>query len=398
MTLYCASIIESSTETVITALLSDGKFSRVYLCKYTSKKRSSSSAYVAIKVYPRENAKLRSQRIMSEKAVLQRISTSNCPYLNKLISTIKDDSNLYILLEACHCGSLNLHIRSCSTDGFVPRVARNYAAEIISALFSLYKCGCVHRDIKPGNIMVDRYGHLKLCDFGASKILYPEEDFIKIENNAKNNAGSFCPRTYSIIGTMQYMAPEIIAKSCGYSIQVDWWALGVLLFEMLCGVPPAFHGVSSSSSFSDNKNAIEGAMNGTWPDEESSLFALESIQMSSIEQIDSSTSTINSWQPILSESHQSILFATELSILGWNFIQKLLVPCPENRLGPWSMNLIQNDPFFDSINWEDIHTGKNPPPDLFFNKSLGIMDLVEESEDLGPKDSSISEENPFEGF
>ena len=246
--------------------------------------------------------------------------------------------------------------------------------------------------------MVDRYGHLKLCDFGASKILYPEEDFIKIENNAKNNAGSFCPRTYSIIGTMQHMAPEIIAKSCGYSIQVDWWALGVLLFEMLCGVPPAFHGVSSSSSFSDNKNAIEGAMNGTWPDEESSLFALESIQMSSIEQIDSSTSTINSWQPILSESHQSILFATELSILGWNFIQKLLVPCPENRLGPWSMNLIQNDPFFDSINWEDIHTGKNPPPDLFFNKSLGIMDLVEESEDLGPKDSSISEENPFEGF
>lgn len=151
---------------------------------------------------------------MTEKMVLQKLTFLNFPYVNRLIDTTKDENHLYFMMEAYHCGHLHLHITDSKDKGFSPTVARNYAAEIVSVLFSLATCGCVHRDIKPKNFMIDSIGHLKLCDFGDSKILFPGEDYDNIYKDS-----SSCPRTYSIVGTLHYMAPEVLAKTYGYSLQ-----------------------------------------------------------------------------------------------------------------------------------------------------------------------------------
>jgi len=84
----------------------------------------------------------------------------------------------------------------------------------------LHKCGFVHRDLKPENILLDSDGHVKVTDFGLSKKNIDDET-----------------RTNSFIGTMEYMAPEIVSGS-GHGKSVDWWSVGILLYEMLTGVPP----------------------------------------------------------------------------------------------------------------------------------------------------------------
>lgn len=405
MSFYSGSQIELSTGTIITALLSGGSFSQVYLCRHTVLSQALKSTYRAIKVYPRESSKLRSQRIISEKTVLLRTVLFACPYIIKLLSTEKDDKYLYFVLEAYQCGSLNFHIRDSPCAKLPTVIARNYATEIVSALNCLMKCGCIHRDIKPANLIVDGTGHLKLCDFGASKILFAQDDY----NNIINDDPISCAKTYTIIGTMQYMAPEIIARSYGYSTHIDWWALGVVLFEMLCGVPPTFKNIP----LPPKDNNITATMNGTWPDEEISSVALNAINKSQklifndgcghqvhsdFCHYQSTISKLDPWNPVLSESDFAALYETELSRFGWDLIQKLLIPNPAERLGPWSIERIQNHPFFHSVNWEDVDAGRSNEPDIEFNKSLGFLDLIDALDDNRSVETNFVNENLFEGF
>ena len=101
---------------------------------------------------------------------------------------------------------------------FAIDIALFYATEILLALQFLHKQNIVYRDLKPENLLIDNEGHIKLADFGFAKIL---------ENN----------KTYTLCGTPEYLAPEIVkgGKKTGYAKSVDWWALGILLFEMLAG-------------------------------------------------------------------------------------------------------------------------------------------------------------------
>ena len=400
MTLYSGIEIESSTETVIIALLSKGNFSRVYLCKHIIPSKNLKSLYRAIKVYPRESSLLRSSRIISEKSVLQKIASSTCPYIARLLSTKKDDKYLYFILEAYQCGSLNFHIRKSSCGKFPAAIARNFAAEIVSALNCLNKCGCMHRDLKPANIIVDRAGHLKLSDFGASKIFFPQVDCDSIMNRDPIH----CKKTFTIIGTMQYMAPEIIARSYGYFAEVDWWALGVVIYEMLCGVPPTFKNIP----IWDNAIVMSAAQNGSWPDEETSSIAMTAIvapqKSLEIEIVDfceykSTYSQLKSWTPILTDSHFATLFSSNLSRFGWDLIQKLLTPNPTRRLGPWSAGKIEDHPFFRSVEWDDVESGLSKAPDLDFDKTLGFQDLVDDSEHIIALEMSEGlNNNLFEGF
>lgn len=108
-------------------------------------------------------------------------------------------------------------------DGrFSNDVALFYGVEIILALQYLHQQETVYRDLKPENLLIDKDGHIKLADFGFAK---------KVEND----------KTFTLCGTPEYLAPEIIKGSrVGYGKSVDWWALGILIFEMLSGYPPFY--------------------------------------------------------------------------------------------------------------------------------------------------------------
>ena len=97
--------------------------------------------------------------------------------------------------------------------------ARFYVMQIVLALGFLHSKMVAHRDLKPENVLIDADGYIKLTDFGLAKIIEPE---------AQTN--SYC-------GTLEYMAPEIL-KDQGHSFQVDWWALGILTYEMIVGFTP----------------------------------------------------------------------------------------------------------------------------------------------------------------
>ena len=119
-------------------------------------------------------------------------------------------------------------------------------AEIALALGFLHKNNLIYRDLKPENILLDKEGHVKLPDFGLSKVLL-----------SKRNA-----RAYTICGTPQYIAPEII-KSKGYDKTVDWWSLGVLMFEMLSGRKPFVFQKNSAISLDFYTQKVEMCNNFT---------------------------------------------------------------------------------------------------------------------------------------
>jgi serine/threonine kinase 38 len=127
--------------------------------------------------------------------------------------------------------------------------ARFYIAETILAVESVHKMNYIHRDLKPDNVLIDRFGHVKLSDFGLCKHanVVDESQIVKkmcIEelSRASTPKGEYKRSrvlAYSTVGTPDYIAPEVFSKQ-GYNETVDWWSIGVIFYEMVVGYPPFF--------------------------------------------------------------------------------------------------------------------------------------------------------------
>ncbi|KJE90213.1 cAMP-dependent protein kinase [Capsaspora owczarzaki ATCC 30864] len=191
--------------------LGTGTFGRVYLSRDKGNKN-----FYAMKVLKKvEVVRLKQvEHIQSEKDILCAI---NHPFIVNLYCTFQDDRNLYMLLEYICGGELFSHLRRAVK--FTNDMTRFYSAEIVLAIEYLHSLDIIYRDLKPENLLLNTQGHIKITDFGFAK---------KVED-----------RTWTLCGTPEYLAPEII-QSKGHGKAVDWWALGILIFEMLAGYPPFF--------------------------------------------------------------------------------------------------------------------------------------------------------------
>jgi len=190
-------------------LLGSGSFAKVRLCQHLK-----SGRLFCMKILNQNKIiRLRQEiHVCNEKEVLLQVEN---PFIVKLYTTFKDNKYLYFLQEFIAGGELFDYIRT--HGNLSAQVTQIYAAEIILALEYLHNLDIIYRDLKPENLLIDHFGHIKLTDFGFAK---------KIKENTK-----------SMCGTPEYIAPEILSGH-GHGKSADWWSLGILIYEMLVGVPP----------------------------------------------------------------------------------------------------------------------------------------------------------------
>ena len=221
------------------AIIGRGAFGEVHVCR----EKKTGKIY-AIKKIKKNIIVLKNQviHILNEQFFMSRAKS---PWIVELKESFQEDDYLYLVMEYLPGGDLmNLLIKK---DILTENEARFYLSELILAIESIHKLDCIHRDIKPDNILIDQNGHIKLSDFGLAKIsdkLYDKENekYTNYINNKKNKKKKeeekmTHNKNYSCVGTAYYVAPEVLNQK-GYEKDIDWWSAGIIFFEMLVGYAP----------------------------------------------------------------------------------------------------------------------------------------------------------------
>ncbi|CAJ0918217.1 unnamed protein product [Ranitomeya imitator] len=226
-------------------LIGKGAFGSVYLARhkdlhqiFAMKKMDKRSLYTPKRV----------DRAFQERDIL---TFADCPFVVSMLCSFPTKSHLCMVMEYVEGG--NCHTLISETGRFPVPLARLYFAEAVVAVEYLHSYGVVHRDLKPDNLLITSAGHIKVADFGISKVgvMIPKTNTYK--QSAENISREF--RDREVCGTPYYIAPEVILKE-GYGRPIDWWSMGVILHKFLVGRVP-FKGFSQTKIY---KNIVVGGV------------------------------------------------------------------------------------------------------------------------------------------
>ncbi|KAH9969780.1 AGC/Akt protein kinase [Russula dissimulans] len=226
---------------------------------------------------------------LAERLVLSRVTN---PFIVPLKFSFQSQQKLYLVLAFVNGGELFHHLQR--EQKFNEERSRFYSAELLLALEHLHDLDVVYRDLKPENILLDYTGHIALCDFGLCKLNMKDNDM----------TNTFC-------GTPEYLAPEIL-NGAGYNRTIDWWTLGVLLYEMLVGLPPFYDEITDKM-----------------------------------------------YEKILRDP---LVFPDEVSPSARSILTGLLTRDPAQRLGVNGADEIKRHSFFEKIDWRRLAQKKIQPP------------------------------------
>ncbi|KAH9785350.1 protein kinase family protein [Citrus sinensis] len=304
-------------------MIGKGAFGEVRVCR----EKTTGHVYAMKKLKKSEMLRRgQVEHVRAERNLLAEVD-SNC--IVKLYCSFQDDEFLYLIMEYLPGGDMmTLLMRK---DTLTEDEARFYVAETVLAIESIHKHHYIHRDIKPDNLLLDKYGHLRLSDFGLCKPLdcstLQEQDFTignNLNGSSQNNERPAAPKrtqqeqlqhwqknrrmlAYSTVGTPDYIAPEVLLKK-GYGMECDWWSLGAIMYEMLVGYPPFY----SDDPMSTCRKIVNWRTHLKFPEE------------------------------------------AKLSIEAKDLISKLL--CNVNqRLGAKGADEIKVHPWFDGVDWARIY-------------------------------------------
>ncbi|KAK4490331.1 hypothetical protein RD792_001005 [Penstemon davidsonii] len=334
--------------------ISRGAFGKVFLAR----KRTTGDLF-AIKVLKKLDMLRKNDidRILAERNIL--ITVRN-PFVVRFFYSFTSTDNLYLVMEYLNGGDLYSLLRKlgCLEEA----VARTYLAELVLALEYLHSLGIVHRDLKPDNILIAHDGHIKLTDFGLSKIglmncstelSAPETEQHDVQPHGKLSTDT--EDSYqSAVGTPDYLAPEILLGT-EHGFASDWWSVGIILFEFLTGIPP----------FTTNHPEIifDNILNRKIP-----------------------------WPSV----------PDEMSYEAQDLIDRLLLHDPDQRLGAKGASEVKSHSFFSGVDWDNLTLLKAafvPQPDSIDDTSYFVSRYnatgieVDESSMDSASDSSESHSN-----
>merc|ERR1719370_2553532 len=295
------------------AVLGRGHFGKVILCQYKN-----TGEYFALKALKKGDIIARDEveSLMSELRIFEAANSIRHPFLVNLFACFQTSDHVCFVMEYSPGGDLMMHIHS---DVFNETRACFYAACVVLGLQYLHEHNIVYRDLKLDNLLLDSDGYLKIADFGL----------------CKENMG-FGERTSTFCGTPEFLAPEVLTAT-SYTRAVDWWGLGVLIFEMLVGESP-FPG-----------------------DDEEEVF----------------DSIVN----------DEVRYPRFLSLEAIAIMRRLLRKNPERRLGSSERDAedVKKQAFFRNVFWEDLLMRKIKPP---------FVPTVNGNEDVSNFDEEFTSEKP----
>ena len=335
-------------------IIGKGAFGEVRICKYIP-----TGDVVAIKKMKKEEMHKKNQ-VLHVRAERDVLSQAKNEWIVELKFSFQDQKFLYLGMEYLPGGDLMTLLMA--RDILPEEDAKFYAAEMVLAIESVHEMNCIHRDLKPDNVLIDKDGHIKLSDFGLSKkldFLIKDTKNLKNKNvlNDYNKHLSYAEQfnefknikikkrrecAYSTVGTPDYIAPEVFTQK-GYGQEVDWWSLGIIMFEMMIGYPPFY----SDSSTETCKKILD-------------------------------------WRNYLEIKPEINISKEAIDIL------KKLINDPEKRLGRNGAEEIKKHPYFKNIDWQHIKETMVPPfiPELNGPYDATYFDEYEETEPFYPLNSN----------